>query len=247
MKKALLFLSMILTMLAYKANAQCTPDSALTFNGISPETLPDAMAGYYYSSTLSFKIPRDSSISGVKVTVDSAKFLYATGKPPGFNFACNNADCLWPGGTKGCALFYGQVDSNFTDSVAEFPMKIYTMTWYRFTGGVDQFQRIDSATNYSFKIVKYLGIAELTTYQRLSAYPNPSTGKVTIELRDLANDKAEVKVMDAFGKLVWETTVADNNRFMNAVSVDLSAYAPGLYFITVKSGDKLGMSKVMLR
>lgn len=254
MKKTILGLWVLFALCTQQANAQCTPDPNLTYNGISPESLPNATAGYYYSSVLSFKIPKDSSIvigsgssrSVIPITVDKAKFIYATGKPPGFDFNCNTTDCTWQGGEKGCALFFGMVDSNFTDSVAEFPMKIYTQTWYRFTGGTDQFQRIDSATNYVFKIVKYTGVAELTTYQHLTAYPNPTNGIVTIELRDLEKNNSHVKVMDAFGKLIYETTVNENNRFLNSVSVDLSTYNPGLYFVTVKSGDKIGLSKVVL-
>jgi hypothetical protein len=246
MKKLILLFWVFLSLCAQYANAQCTPDPNLTYNGVSPDGLPPAMAGYYYTSTLSFKIPKDTSIQSINVTVDSAKFIYATGQPAGFSFTCNNPGCVWPGGGKGCALFYGMVESNFTDSVKEFQMKIYTRTWYRFTGGTDQFSRIDSATNYTFRIVKYNGIAELTTYERLTAYPNPTTGKVTIELRDLANDAAEVNIMDAFGKLIYKTTVSDNNRFLNTLSVDLGNYSPGMYVITVKSGNTFGQTKVVL-
>lgn len=254
MKKLILAIGVVFALFKQEAFAQCTPDPNLIYNGISPETLPDAMAGYYYYTVLSFKIPKDSVIivgsgssrSEIPVTIDSARFIYATGKPPGFNFNCNNGTCTWKGGEKGCALFFGMVDSSFTDSIAEYPMKIYTQTWYRFTGGTDQFQRIDSATNYVFRIVKYNGIGEFTTYQHLAAYPNPTRGIVTIELRDLEKDNSHVKVIDAFGKLVYETTVNENNRFLNSLSVDLSDYHPGLYFITVQSGDKMGMSKVRL-
>ncbi len=243
--------------LSHIAFAQpCTPNANLNYNGIYPETLPDAMAGYEYWTTLSFQIPRDSSLvvgssgnqSTIAITIDSAAFLYASGKPPGFSFFCNTSNCTWAGGTKGCALFNGKVDSTFTGDSAkvEFPMKIYTKTWYRFTGGAQQFDRIDSATNYVFRIVKYNGLSELTTYQNLTAYPNPTNGNITIELRDLSNNNSELKVMDAFGKLIYETTISENNKFLNSLSVDLSTYKPGLYFVTVKSGDRLGLSKVML-
>lgn len=246
MKKQILGLWVILALFTQQAFAQCTPDPNLTYNGISPENLPNAMAGYYYSTTLSFKIPKDSSISGVNVSIDSAKFIYAKGQPPGFSFNCNSKTCAWAGGEKGCALFTGMVDQNFTDSIEEYPMKIYTQTWYRFTGGTDQFQRIDSATNYTFRIVKYNGFAELTQYQNLTVFPNPTNGIVTIELRDLEKDNSHVKVMDAFGKLIYENTISENAQFLNTLSVDLSGYTSGLYFVTVQSGDKMGLSKVML-
>jgi hypothetical protein len=249
MKIKLLSLTLFLFGFA-TANAQtwpCTPDPNLTYNGISPEELPNAMAGYEYWSTLSFKIPRDSSIMGIGVTVDSAQFVYATGKPPGFTFYCNTPNCVWPGGAKGCALFNGKVDSSFTDSTAEFPMKIYTLTWYRFTGGTDQFSRLDSATNYVFRIAKYNGIAEFATYSTLHAYPNPTTGNLTIELRDLTNSPGKLQVTDAFGKTIHQQEVSGNDRFLNTINIDLSAYAKGLYWVTLQTDKGSAIRKVMLR
>lgn len=251
MKNTLLTIILLFSVLAGKqATAQepCTPDPNLNYNGISPEQLPNAMAGVQYYATLSFKIPKDSMISGsIPVTIDSAKFLYAAGRPPGFTFNCNTAGCVWPGGSKGCALFTGMVAQNYTDSVVEFPMKIYTQTWYRFTGGVDQYSRLDSATNYVFRIVKYNGIGEFTTYTPLKAYPNPTHGMVTIELRDIRENANEVMIMDAFGKVVYTEKFDKPSQFLSTYTADLSAYKPGLYLVTLKSGDRSGLSKVMLR
>lgn len=228
----------------------CTPDPNLTYNGISPDGLPPAMAGYYYWTTLSFKIPKDSVVKTngleIPVTIDSAKFLYAAGKPDSFTFACDKPGCAWVGGSKGCALFSGQVSKEYTDSTLEYPMKIYTKTWYRFTGGVDQFDRIDSATNYVFRILKYNGIGEITTYTNLKAYPNPTQGKITIELRDIQDAVNEITIMDAFGKLVYSQQFDKPTSFLKTYTADLSAYKPGLYLVTLKSGNKVGLSKVVL-
>jgi hypothetical protein len=254
MKKTALLLTVLLSIMLSNTFAQiwpCVPDESLTYNGISPETLPPATAGYDYWSVLSFKIPKDSSItangSSIGITIDSARFLYAAGIPAGFEFHCNTPNCVWKGGSKGCALFTGKVDSTYTDSVAEYPMIIYTMTWFRFTGGSDQFSRIDSGTNFVFRIKKYNGIAEFSSYEPLKAYPNPTTGMVNIELRNLQNTPGEIRIMDALGKLVYENTLSKNDQFLNTLSVDLSDYPKGLYMITLRSGDKIGLSKILLK
>ena len=228
----------------------CTPDPALTYNGISPDGLPPAMAGYYYWSVLSFKIPKDSvaKVNGltIPVTIDSAKFLYAAGKPDSFSFACDKPSCAWPGGTKGCALFAGQVSKEHNDTTLEYPMKIYTKTWYRLTGGADQYNRIDSATNYVFRILKYNGIGEITTYTNLKAYPNPTKGKITIELRDIKETVNEVSIMDAFGKQVYRQQFDKPSAFLTNFTADLSEYNPGLYIVTLRSGNSIGTSRVLL-
>ncbi len=230
----------------------CTPDPNLTYNGISPDGLPPAMAGYYYHTVLSFKIPSDSVIvaSGgleIPVTIDSTKFLFASGKPDSFSFACDKPGCVWAGGTKGCALFSGEVSKEHNDTTLEYPMKIYTQTFYHFTGSPDPFQRIDSATNYVFRILIYNGISEITTYTNLKAYPNPTQGKVTIELRDIQGPANEVTIMDAFGKLVYSLRFDKPSAFLTTYTADLSDYQPGLYIVTLTSGNKVGTSKIMLR
>lgn len=244
----LLFACVFLGSLTTQAQVwPCTPDPNLTYNGISPAELPGAMAGYEYWSVLSFKIPRDSSTANnISVTIDSAQFIYVTGAPEGFTFNCNSPECVWPGGTKGCALFHGMVDSTFTDSVAEFPLKIYTITWFRFTNAAAQYSRIDSATNYVFRITKYNGIAEVSTYTNLNAYPNPTTGNLTIELRDLSNTQGTVLVTDMFGKTVFQQEVSGNNQFLQTLQLDLSSYAKGLYWVTLHNENGSAIRKVML-
>jgi hypothetical protein len=121
------------------------------------------------------------------------------------------------------------------------------MTWFRFTGGMDQFSRIDSATNYVFKINKYNGLAEFRQYEQLSAYPNPTNGMVNIELRNLMNNPSEITILDALGRLIYQNTLDKNSQFLNTLSIDLNSYPKGLYFVTLKSGDKIGQSKIVLQ
>lgn len=232
----------------------CVPDPSLTSTGIFPAELPYAMAGYLYWTTLSFYVPKDSSIvfgnTTIPVTVDSTKFIYSTGRPPGFDFECNTPGCVWKGGSRGCALFKGKVDSLFVDSTLayrEFPMKIYTMTWARFQGGTDPLSRIDSATNYIFRIRKYNNVAEILKYTPLTAYPNPTNGTVNIELRNLNNEINEVSITDVFGKCVFQRSFSKPDQFLQTYTADLTGYAPGLYFVTLKSGNQSGIAKVQLK
>jgi hypothetical protein len=246
--KKLYILSVLLLQFVAFVNAQtwpCTPAPQLTWNGIYPETLPDGMAGYEYWNTLTFQIPRDSSINGISVTVDSAKFLYATGKPAGFNFTCDRPSCSWAGGQKGCALFNGFVDSTFTDSVAEFPMKIYTLTWFRFTGAEQQFSRIDSATNYKFRIRKYNSIGEISQYEALSVYPNPTNGMLNIDIRDNNQLGYTLLVIDALGKTVYAKSVNENS-FLSTLNIDISTLPKGLYTVTLQAGNAIKQAKVSL-
>jgi len=72
----------------------------------------------------------------------------------------------------------------------------------------------------------------------ISVYPNPTTGELTIEY--LGWDKEEqwrIQVFDAVGKLVYrESTVVD--ALSNSYTLDLGDLVEGVYFLTVKIGDK---------
>jgi hypothetical protein len=219
----------------------CTPDPNLNYNGISPAELPFAMAGYEYWTSLSFKIPKDSSINQIAVTIDSARFLYASGRPVGFEFFCNTPRCVWKGGEKGCALFYGKVDSTFSER--EFPMKIYTQTWYRFTGGTDQFSRIDSATNYRFKIVQYNNLIEVSQYEPLTIYPNPVKEELHIELRDANNQPAMLTILDNKGRTVYQNDL-NPTQFLHTVNIDMSQFSKGLYYVKLTTDGKQQLAKV---
>jgi hypothetical protein len=52
--------------------------------------------------------------------------------------------------------------------------------------------------------------------------------------------------MDAFGKLVYSQQFDKPTSFLKTYTADLSAYKPGLYLVTLKSGNKVGLSKVVL-
>jgi hypothetical protein len=61
------------------AQAQCTPDPALTYPGISPNKLPNGIVGEAYSQVISLMVPLDTSVSlsgtVYNVRVDSASVI----------------------------------------------------------------------------------------------------------------------------------------------------------------------------
>ena len=81
------------------------------------------------------------------------------------------------------------------------------------------------------------GVNEITSSQ-LKVYPNPSSnGEFTIDV----SGKYEVSVMNIAGKVVYNTNI-------NGVStIDLSRFAEGLYFMQLKSEDKIITQKIMIQ
>lgn len=68
-------------------------------------------------------------------------------------------------------------------------------------------------------------------------YPNPTKGKITIELK--GNSKSEVVVYDFFGKKVLE-------QLLNKNTIDLTGFSSGIYWIQFAKNDANYLRKIIL-
>jgi hypothetical protein len=68
----------------------------------------------------------------------------------------------------------------------------------------------------------------------ISVYPNPSNGVVDVKLE--IEGKAEVKVYNQIGKLLYNNVVSNDNN--NGLDVFLSNLDEGVYFVNVIGDEK---------
>ena len=66
-------------------------------------------------------------------------------------------------------------------------------------------------------------------------FPNPSEGKFYLETSNSGSDPIELQVMDLTGRIVYESQPAITEKF----EIDLSGQPKGMYFVRVKSGEKV--------
>jgi PKD repeat protein len=92
---------------ALSAGAQCTIDSSQTSAGVYPNILPDATAGQFYSTDVTFVMLLDTL--GLPIT--NYHITGVTGLPIGLSWQCNNSGngCNYDPNVNlyGCANFYG--------------------------------------------------------------------------------------------------------------------------------------------
>jgi Flp pilus assembly pilin Flp len=82
-----------------------------------------------------------------------------------------------------------------------------------------------------------IGINELNNAVAISLYPNPTSGKITIQ----CNDMQQLELLDITGKTVYEQAVSSN-----MLEIDISTYSKGLYFIKVTTNDAVGVEQIVL-
>jgi predicted nucleotidyltransferase len=83
--------------------------------------------------------------------------------------------------------------------------------------------------------INNIGIEE--TEKTLLIYPNPTTGKITIQCENME----KIELLDITGRIVYKQVVS-NNMF----DVDISTFNKGVYFIKVTADDAIGVERVVL-
>ena len=244
MRKILLIIALFFG-IQVGVNAQCTPDTAIGGRYMYPEKLANAMAGYYFSQVLTFRVPSDSTIiylgNQIHAIVDSAKVVIVLGIPTGYNFTCTPSSCTWLGGHMGCALLYGNADKNDTSIIGEYKLQIAVQTWFHALGS--NYNRIDT-TSYVFKILAYNGIFKVSELKPLTVYPNPSDGNFDIELRDIQSNNNVLEIYSMDGKKVYEKQFDKPSQFLTKETVHLNTDSKGIYFVRLQTGGSVLQQKV---
>jgi hypothetical protein len=103
-----------------------------------------------------------------------------------------------------------------------------------------------SDTTTSLTIVPATSIEQLTTQPKFSLFPNPTMGGVTINWQGLDAEETNVTITDAAGRIIIQEVIpvvaASGNHH-----VDLSNFAPGMYFFMVSTGTTTFNDRIMLQ
>ena len=73
-------------------------------------------------------------------------------------------------------------------------------------------------------------------------FPNPTSGRLNIELPQPAAGKVSISVYNNLGARLLHTMESPSERY----ELDLHALTPGMYWVIVTTGDRMGGRKVFL-
>jgi len=235
---------------AHDSTAQCTPNTSITDPGIYPDSatgLTPAVVGQPYIQEMQLRVPVDTvtTFGGVPVTIPitSITLTQFIGLPPGLTYACNPANCVFPGGTNGCVLISGTplVAGNYN------PLAI-TTTLGTFSGfPVTQVDTVDyyfiNVSNTSTGISEGTGI-QLSLDQNM---PNPADGITTFRFSLPHTGEAEFRLFNLIGKEVYRTRM-DGNQGENSFTLDSRNFSEGVYMYTLEfEGQSLSRRMVISR
>ncbi len=90
-------------------------------------------------------------------------------------------------------------------------------------------------------ISEVVGIGETTFSSKLRIYPNPNTGRFSIEIPAEAKGSVEISILNITGQLIHSDLIKAGSG--NIVEIDISNEARGLYFIKLSDGTDSSITK----
>ena len=79
------------------------------------------------------------------------------------------------------------------------------------------------------------GISDDYSNGYLEFYPNPSNGKITLEMNKVINDKYNVRISNLIGQTVYSINEEINGFFKE--DIDITKFGKGTYLITISNSS----------
>lgn len=134
-------------------------------------------------------------------------------------------------------VYSGMFDVPATNTAWE----MYGTTWYNLATNWQS----NTASLAIFPTVcpASIGLAASELNNKVSIYPNPSSGIINIAYV-IENSDVTIEVTNMLGQVVYSET--EKNNSVAAKTIDLSAHSKGVYMVTVKAGKEKMVRKVVI-
>ncbi len=137
----------------------------------------------------------------------------------------------------------------FVPTAAQWRLENISLSPYQSaTNAIIKFRHATQYENNLF--IDDINIQNMTDVQsellhtEVNLFPNPSSGKVTVNVNMFSREDLTIKVMNAVGQVV--STVTENGSIGGNYELDLTAEPNGVYFIEVQTGDATVTRRIVI-
>ncbi len=95
----------------------------------------------------------------------------------------------------------------------------------------------------NYILVDWVGVEDFEGPSDFRVYPNPGTGIFVLEFASSDNEKIELEVSDAFGKIISKRTVVKSK---STFVLDLKKEKGGVYFVKIINGNEQIVKKISI-
>lgn len=161
---------------------------------------------------------------------------------PDFTHSANNLEVSFNNISEKADSYYWDFGDG-TSSVETNPLHLYTAEGEYVVSLTGVSELCDDITLSRTILIEAVS-AESTEFDgKLSIYPNPSDGLVTIEINSLHKTEVSMDIIDVNGKIVYSGILHPGSV---AEEINLAHFSSGLYYVRVISKDYLGIRKLIL-
>jgi hypothetical protein len=121
----------------------------------------------------------------------------------------------------------GDSDSNLTGAFIDLlggEYKVYV---------VDNNLCTDTADKTKFPELCCLSVESLFDNSNISLYPNPTTGKLTVEIEARDSKDIYLEIVNLLGQVIWKKELQNNGQLRFVEVIDMSQQSKGTYFMRV--------------
>jgi hypothetical protein len=90
---------------------------------------------------------------------------------------------------------------------------------------------------------KMLSIEQTEVFSKPGVYPNPTSGKVTVQLNSINIAEKDVTITDVAGKVYSSKVI--KGVYGNRIELDISSFKNGVYFIKIKVEESFEIFKIL--
>jgi hypothetical protein len=234
MKKQLLLLNLLLGIFSGPfVIAQCVPDPNITQPGIYPDSatgLASGIVGQPYNQVMQIKVPVDTQVVylgfTLTATIQSIQLMSFTGLPPGITYACNPANCIFPGGSNACVLLSGTPNTAGVFNPVAIVKTTGTVVLFGQTITLTQNDTID----YYTIVIGVSGLPEINPdlLNLGQNHPNPAVFKTHIDFYVPEGGEYFFRLFNLLGKEV-QSQKLDLSKGIHTLEIDVSQLMSGIY------------------
>lgn len=232
--KKMFFLLILFLAVSVTVNAQCIPDGTCAML-VCPDTnvnLPHAVPNVSYTTTMTVRIPSDTTVSTYLIEVDSLVYNSTSGLPTGFTATPDLPK--WDGGTKGCLLIQGIAADSMQGKT--YNLSITTTVYGKYMGTIPLNFPVP-LDGYKIQVDSSSGIANfyMDKFTVEQNTPNPFSKTTTIVFNSPNSEIIYFTVLNVIGEKVFEKNINASSG-ENIIEFSASDLTSGIYLY--KLGNK---------
>ena len=253
MKRLLLSLSLICSVLLGYSQNGCSPDLQYSGGGIYPPAATfNAPINQPFSDILTVITPSDTDVvlppplGAITADILSIELTNVTGLPPSFSYACDPSSCDFPGGTIKCAEVYS---NNVTDPAGFYPITFETTAHLDapFIGAVDcMFVEAGYAIEIVDNTTSIIHQFNNQTFELRSPFPNPVENHAKIQFISGKSDDIVFRVYNLLGKQIYLRKIRAT-RGVNTIDINTSSYSEGIYLYSINNGNQVLTKRMVVK